>query len=230
MDYASLAQADRRVLESHDVPFDEIYSKEYVKRPRYPIKDWLEAHGRSGEFKGISDEIDRAFAEIEMEFVSEARPFPGSLECLDILRSKGLKTGILTRGCLEYARRALGPTGALEKLDVVMGRDHSSYDDAKPSPKATMEFADMLGVKPSELLYIGDNVTDYMSAHGAGAVFAGVLTGSGSVELWNRTDPEMLVLNRAGDCVRFFRLRSRARSPTGCPARCRKGSGTRCWA
>ncbi|MBR6038299.1 MAG: HAD family hydrolase, partial [Candidatus Methanomethylophilaceae archaeon] len=161
----------------------------------------LEAHGRGDEFQSVGDEIDRAFAEIEVEFVSEAVPFPGSLECLDKLKSKGLKTGILTRGCLDYARRVLGPTGALERLDAVMGRDHSSYDNAKPSPMAIQEFAEMLGVRPEEMLYVGDNVTDYMSAHGAGAQFAGVLTGSGSVDLWSRTDPSIIILDRAGDCV-----------------------------
>ncbi len=228
VDYVSLASADRKVVEAHRVPFDEVYSGDYVKRPRYPIRDWLESHGRGDEFESISDEIDRAFAAIEMEYVSEARPFPGSLECLDVLRSKGLKTGILTRGCLEYARRALDPTGALEKLDAVIGRDHSSYDNAKPSPKATVEFAEMLEVAPSELLYIGDNVTDYLSAHGAGATFAGVLTGSGNAELWSRTDPGIIILDRAGDCVDLFRVRSRGRSPKGCPGRCRTGSGTRC--
>jgi len=201
VDYARLSVADKVVLESRGIPFDEVYAGDYIKRPRYPIREWLEAHGRGDEFQSVSDEIDRAFAEIEVEFVSEAVPFPGSLECLDRLKSKGLKTGILTRGCLDYARRVLGPTGALESLDAVMGRDHSSYDNAKPSPIAIQEFAEMLEVRPEELLYIGDNVTDYMSAHGAGALFAGVLTGSGSVDLWSRTDPSIIVLDRAGDCV-----------------------------
>ncbi|MBO4763767.1 MAG: HAD family hydrolase [Candidatus Methanomethylophilaceae archaeon] len=201
VDYARLSVADKVVLESRGIPFDEVYAVDYIKRPRYPIREWLEAHGRGDEFQSVSDEIDRAFAEIEVEFVSEAVPFPGSLECLDKLKSKGLKTGILTRGCLDYARRVLGPTGALERLDAVMGRDHSSYDNAKPSPMAIQEFAEMLGVRPEEMLYVGDNVTDYMSAHGAGAQFAGVLTGSGSVNLWSRTDPSIIILDRAGDCV-----------------------------
>ena len=201
VDYARLSVADKVVLESRGIPFDEVYAGDYIKRPRYPIREWLEAHGRGDEFQSVGDEIDRAFAEIEVEFVSEAVPFPGSLECLDKLKSKGLKTGILTRGCLDYARRVLGPTGALESLDAVMGRDHSSYDNAKPSPMAIQEFAEMLGVRPEEMLYVGDNVTDYMSAHGAGALFAGVLTGSGSVDLWSRTDPSIIILDHAGDCV-----------------------------
>lgn len=225
VDYARLNSADRKVLEALGVPFDEVYSETYIKRPRYPIQHWLEAHGRGDEFPEISREIDRAFTEVETEFVDEAVPYPGSKECLPELRSMGLKTGLLTRGSLEYAKLALGHTGTADGFDVVMGRDHSSYDNAKPSPVAMRELAELLGVDPTEILYIGDNITDYMSAHGAGARFAGVLTGSGNERMWKDADPSMIILEKAGDCVDLFR--SRARSPRACRGRCRRCSDTR---
>ncbi len=220
VDYAKLGEADKKVLESHGIPFDEVYTGTYIKRPRYPIRDWLSSHGRADEFPAISAEIDRAFTKVEIEYVHEAVPFPGSKECLADLRSLGLKTGLLTRGSLEYAELALGHTGTREGFDVVMGRDHSFYDNAKPSPVAMREFADLLGVETSEILYIGDNITDYMSAHGAGACFAGVLTGSGKMDVWKGADPSMTVLEKAGDCVSLFR--SRGRSRKGCPERYRR--------
>ena len=220
VDYVKLGEADKKVLEAHGVPFDDVYRETFIKRPRWPIKDWLAAHGREDEFLAISEEIDRAFTEVEIEFVDEAVPYPGSKECLAELRSIGLKTGLLTRGSLRYASLALGHTGTRDGFDVVMGRDHSFYDNAKPSPVAMKEFAELLEVDPSEILYIGDNITDYMSAHGAGARFAGVLTGSGSEKMWKDADPSMIVLEKAGDCVELFR--SRGRSPTGCPGLCRK--------
>ncbi len=225
VDYAKLGEADRKVLEAHDVPFDEVYCETYIKRPRYPILRWLEAHGRQDEFQSISKEIDVAFTKVEIEYVDEAVPFPGSKECLPALKELGLKTGLLTRGSLEYAELALGHTGTRDGFDIVMGRDHSFYDNAKPSPVAMREFAQLLGVEPSEILYIGDNITDYMSAHGAGARFAGVLTGSGSEKLWKDADPSIIVLERAGNCVDLFRNRGHNRK--GNPERCRKGSGTR---
>lgn len=220
VDYVKLGEADKKVLKAHGVPFDEVYREAFIKRPRWPIKDWLAAHGRADEFLAISEDIDKAFTEVEIEFVDEAVPYPGSKECLAELRFMGLKTGLLTRGSLRYANLALGHTGTRDGFDVVMGRDHSFYDNAKPSPVAMKEFAELLEVDPSEILYIGDNITDYMSAHGAGARFAGVLTGSGSEKMWKDADPSMIVLEKAGDCVELFR--SRGRSPTGCPKLCRK--------
>ena len=126
-------------------------------------------------------------------------PYPGSAECLPILKSRGLKVGILTRGSLEYATRALGPL--FDEFDIVMGRDHSEYDNAKPSPKAMEEFAAELGVRPEEIMYVGDNSTDWMSAHGAGASFVGVRTGSGSDGMWTSVDPDIPVIDYAGDVV-----------------------------
>lgn len=202
VDYAKLNDADRQVCLSFGIPFDEIDFGDSPKRPRAPIRRWLEENGRGDEYQKVSDAIDRAFTDCEVEFVSEAEPFPGSAECLQTIKSKGLKVGILTRGSLEYARRALGPL--FDEFDVVMGRDHSDYDNAKPSPKAMEEFAEELGVNPSEILYVGDNTTDWCSAHGAGAVFVGVRTGSGSDKVWHDADPSIPVIDYAGDVVKLL--------------------------
>ena len=202
VDYARLNAADREVCLDHGIPFDDIDFGDSPKRPRAPIRAWLEEHGRGDEFCQVSRDIDTAFTECECEFVSEAVPFPGSAECLPVLRSMGYRVGILTRGSLEYAARALGLL--FDEFDVVMGRDHSEYDNAKPSPRAMVEFAEELGVEPSEILYVGDNSTDWMSAHGAGARFVGVRTGSGSDDLWASVDPSIPVIDRAGDVVRLL--------------------------
>ena len=199
VDYAKLNAADRDVCLSHGIPFDEIDFGDSPKRPRAPIRRWLEDNGRVDEFRQVSEDIDRAFTKCECEFVSEAVPYPGSAECLEAIRDAGFRVGILTRGSLEYARRALGPL--FDGFDVVMGRDHSSYDNAKPSPVAMREFAEELGVEPGEIIYVGDNVTDWQSANGAGAFFIGVRTGSGSDELWNDCDPDIPVIDHAGDVV-----------------------------
>ena len=199
VDYDELYSIDKYVLTSHDIPFEEIYGPNPdKKRLRRPIKDWLESHGRGNEYQQICDEIDKKSTEVEIRHVDEAVPFPGSLECLDILHSKGFKVGLLTRGSLEYAEKTLGRFGVLDKMDAVMGRDHTCYDDAKPSPKAMIDFAGLLNVKPSELLYLGDNVTDFQSARDSGAMFIGVLSGSATEQVWEEQSPGMMTLDYAG--------------------------------
>lgn len=203
VDYEKLNSTDLRVLDARGIPASEIDFGDSPKRLRAPIMEWLVAHGREGEFDSLNKEIDARLTECECEFVDEAAPHPGSEECIDLIKSMGLKVGILTRGSLMYAQRALGDM--YPRFDAVMGRDHSFYDNCKPSPVAMTEFAELLGVEPEEILYVGDNTTDWMSARDAGASFVGVRTGSGSDELWNACDPDIPVIDYAGDVVDILR-------------------------
>ncbi len=201
VDYAKLNDVDKAIMEKHGIPFSLIGFDTQTKRPRYPLGNWLEANGRGDEYPLINKEIDDACTEVETEYVHEAQPFPGSEECIDIIRSKGLKVGILTRGSHEYALRALGNCGMADRFDTIVGRDYSHYDNAKPSPIAMRDFARELDVRPEEILYLGDNLTDYYSARDAGATFVGVLSGSCTREDWLREDPDMVIVQYAGDVV-----------------------------
>ena len=203
VDYDRINKADRDACIRHGVPFDDLVFPT-IKRQRNPIKAWLTANGRADEFEMICKEIDEELTATELEFLHEAKPFPGSLECVPILKSKGLKVGLLTRGSYEYGDKALTMVGVRDSFDAVVGRDSLDYDLAKPSPKAMMYFADVLGVKPEEILYLGDNVTDYYSARDAGAPFIGVLSGSMTKNAWLKEDPEMITLDNAGDVIRFL--------------------------
>ncbi len=202
VNYDHLRVADRVVSERHNIPFSEIYCpKPEAYRLRRPIEKWLEEHGRGSEYPAISREIDDLSLEIEEEFLSEATTYPRSVECISILKSKGLKVGLLSRGGRHYAESVLKKFGIFEEMDAVVGRDHTCYDNAKPSPVAMTEFADELGVRPEEILYLGDNFTDYLSATGAGATFVGVLSGAVKADGWRSKDPAIRTVNYAGDVV-----------------------------
>ena len=203
VDYSRINRADRNACIKHDIPFDEI-TFTTAKRLRAPIKEWLIANGRGDEFEAVCKDIDAELSDTELEFVEEARPFPGNIECLDILRSKGLKIGLLTRGSVRYATTALTRMGVVDKFDAIVGRDSLDYDCAKPSPKAMIFFAEQMGVKPGEIVYLGDNATDYYSARDAGATFVGVLSGRKDREGWLEEDPSMIMVQNAGDIVRYF--------------------------
>jgi phosphoglycolate phosphatase len=203
VDYGKINRADIDACSRHGIPFDElVFTTE--KRLRKPIFDWLEAHGRGDEFQAISDEIDAELTGIELEFINELKPFPGSVECIKALKDKGLKVGLLTRGSYRYGDTALRMVGVRDDFDAIVGRDHTKYDDAKPSPKAMISFAEALGVQPNEILYLGDNRTDYHSARDAGAVFVGVLSGSMDREGWLSEDPDMFTVEYAGDIVDYL--------------------------
>ena len=202
VDYGSLYDCDKVVLRKHGIAFLDVFGENpEVKRQRRPILQWLEEHGRADEFNGICEEIDELSLFYEEQFVDDAREYPRSVECLDILKSKGLKVGLLTRGGHHYAETVLKKFGVYEKMDAVVGRDYTVYDEAKPSPIAMQHFAKELGVKPEEILYLGDNLTDDRSAAGAGAIFIGVLSGAASEESWAKVSKDLPTLPYAGDVV-----------------------------
>lgn len=202
VDYDGLDNADLKVLREHGIPPEDVYGPNPPpKRRRAPVREWLEARGRGSEANGIFREIDEKFTFYETQHVDEAVPFPGSVECLANLKKMGLKVGLLTRGGHEYGEKALSRFDAYHVMDAVVGRDRTDYDRSKPSPAAMEDFAADLGVTPQEILYIGDNVTDWMCARDAGTPFIGVLTGSGSEEMWESVQPGMRTLQYAGDVV-----------------------------
>ena len=202
VDYSSLYDCDKVVLKKHGIPFLDVFGDNpEIKRIREPIRLWLVQHSREDEFAQICKEIDELSLFYEEQFVTDAKEYPRSIECMRELKSKGVKIGLLTRGGHHYAETVLKQFGVYELMDAVVGRDYTCYDEAKPSPIAMMHFAKELGVKPDEILYLGDNLTDYRSAVGAGATFIGVLSGAASLESWNRVSPGMRVIDYAGDVV-----------------------------
>ena len=203
VDYSAIDLADKDACKRHGIPFEDlVFSTK--KRLRQPIRDWLISMGRQDEIPVIEKEIDEELTSIELENVDEARPFPGSIECVEELKSRGYKVGLLTRGSYRYGDIALTKAGIRDCFDAVVGRDYADYDHAKPSPKAMDYFASELGVKPTEILYLGDNVTDYYSARDAGATFIGVLSGSMDEDGWLREDPNMITVQYAGDVIRLL--------------------------
>ena len=203
VDYKAIDMADKDACKGHGIPFDELVFTT-KKRLRQPIRDWLISHGREHDIPEVEKEIDSTLTSIELENVDEARPFPGSLECVRELKARGYKVGLLTRGSHQYGETALTKAGIRDCFDAVVGRDYADYDHAKPSPKAMVYFAQELGVQPSEILYLGDNVTDYYSARDAGTTFIGVLSGSMDKDGWLKEDPDMITVQYAGDVIELL--------------------------
>ena len=146
--------------------------------------NYLFSQGRADEVYAIGVRVAKIARDIEMEKVDEAKPFPKAVRLLELIRSKGLKTGLLTRGCREYAEAAMKICGVTELLDGVVARDDYPESEAKPSPKAMEHMAEMLSVRPEEILFFGDHVFDYHCARDAGSGFVGVLTGTYTRKDW----------------------------------------------
>lgn len=146
--------------------------------------DYLKSESRMGDVFNIAAKVAKIANEVELETVGLSKTFECSLEVLQKIHSKGLKTGLLTRGCREYAVTACRICGIISEIDEIVARDDYPIEEAKPSGKAMEHMAAKLGVRPSEILFLGDHLFDYQCAQEAGADFLPVLSGVYDAKDW----------------------------------------------
>lgn len=155
---------------------------------------WLETHGLASSKEEIKKAISDRATEIEIEHADIAKPFPGSLELVCRLRDMGYKTGILTRGGRHYATTILGAYDLLGYFDGLVARDdYDEETDAKPAAIALTHLGEAMGdIDAKDILYVGDGVTDYMTAARAGSPFIAVTSGRTDADMWRSQVSEFL--------------------------------------
>jgi HAD superfamily hydrolase (TIGR01549 family) len=201
VDYGRLSDVVFHELLELGVPENAIKDRSGSKTIVTDGIKWLKENGSEEQLKAIDDRISKKTTEVELENVSMAVPFDGALDVIALLKNKGYKTGILTRGGRKYAERALSMFNLTNELDAIVARDDFPEEDSKPSPKAMHHMADALNIKAEEILYLGDHIFDWMTARDSGAGFYGVLTGGYSEEDWKNAGDGIAVLNSVKDLL-----------------------------
>jgi HAD superfamily hydrolase (TIGR01509 family) len=107
---------------------------------------------------------EAVLAEHERRAAAECVLKDGARETVDALRSRGLKTALLTRNSAESVRTVLGRLGLA--FDCRLSREDA---EPKPSPDAVLRIARRFGVRPQEVLMVGDYVYDVQAGRAAGA-------------------------------------------------------------
>lgn len=204
VDYAKMADLIFDEMVGAGVPEDVIDRSEGYKFNLESGVDYLVSNGRGDEVFRIGERIRKVAKDVEMERVQEAKPFPKVKELLKKLRMMGLKTGILTRGCREYAEEATRISKVDSLIDGLVARDDYPENEAKPSPIAMAHIAEILDVRPKEILFLGDHLFDYQCARDSGAGFIAVLTGTYGYEDWKKVGG-IRVLNSVGDLYDMIR-------------------------
>ena len=188
VDYGKMADVVFDEMVKIGVPEDVIDRNSGYKFNLESGINYLISHGRIDDVHKAGRNAWKGARDIEMERVNEAVPFEGSLNLLKRIHALGLRTGLLTRGCREYAEAATKICGVYDELDSIVARDDYSEQEAKPSPKAMEHIAERLNVSPEEILYFGDHLFDYQCARDSGAGFIAVLTGTYTREDWGKED------------------------------------------
>jgi phosphoglycolate phosphatase len=101
------------------------------------------------------------------------RLFPDTGRVLSALRAAAVKTAVVTNRWM--ASLAVKNAGIGEWFDAIVGAEE--VKNLKPDPEPALKALELLGVRPSEAVYVGDTVIDMETALGAGVDAVGVTTG-----------------------------------------------------
>ncbi|MBO6132886.1 MAG: HAD-IA family hydrolase [Lachnospiraceae bacterium] len=96
-------------------------------------------------------------------FFAVSRPYPGALEALDFIRSKGMKVGIATNMTAQHQFVKLSRMNFLPLIDFMVSSEETITE--KPNSQVFLRCAEKAGAKPDECLMIGDSVQH--DIHGA---------------------------------------------------------------
>ncbi|MDW8033802.1 MAG: HAD family hydrolase [Nitrososphaerota archaeon] len=118
---------------------------------------------KAAELRRLKDHI------YESEYVTKMRLFDDVKPSLNILRSKGIKTGVASSQTSRRLKQYLLNLGILKMFDVLIGSD--VVVRRKPEPDVFLKAAELLRVKPDECFAVGDTCFDYESASKAGMRF-----------------------------------------------------------
>ena len=201
-----LARACNHVCEQHGWPTFSIDSYRY-KVGNGMLK--LVERFMPAEYAGDERMFSQAFAEFRSYYdehkEDHTAPYPGISTMLDALREEGVTLAVLTNkdhaAAAPLVQRYFG-----DRFSLVQGC--TAAFPPKPAAPVTLHVLAQLGIKPSNVLYVGDSNVDVQTGHNAGLAVAGVTWGfRGRAELeaegadFIAEQPEDIVNIVRGACV-----------------------------
>jgi phosphoglycolate phosphatase len=121
-------------------------------------------------------EFSKLFIKHADEVMADCTEIYGSVpETIKTLKANGLKLGIVSGKFRYRIEEILRRAGLQNAFDFIIGGEDVVFQ--KPNSEGVMKVLRLLDLKPEELLYIGDSLTDAETAENAGVTFIATLTG-----------------------------------------------------
>ncbi len=138
-------------------------------------RSWLRAqnHSHADDFH---QRAHQHITDFELKSAARIDPFPEVRDLLTELRTRGIRSAVVTRNCEEAVRNTFPDID--EYLDLVLARDNVAF--CKPDPRHLQDALDGLNVSAQSAMMIGDGRMDMELGRTLKLLCIGVLTGSQS--------------------------------------------------
>jgi pyrophosphatase PpaX len=118
------------------------------------------------------------------------KPFPGVSETLRELLARGRRLGLVTSKREGFARRGLALFGLEPLFEITVFHDDTSRH--KPEPEPLLLAAERAGLRPAEVVYVGDSIHDVAAGRAAGMRTVSVLWGPFEREALEQAGPDAI--------------------------------------
>jgi phosphoglycolate phosphatase len=130
--------------------------------------------------KDSSEEaVERCFAAMMTRYERfcdvKSAPYKGIPELLTVLHERGVKMAVLSNKADRITKRVIATL--LPGTPFVNVEGLTDEATKKPNPANALKICDNMGVRPEEIIYLGDTGTDMETAKRAGFYAVGVLWG-----------------------------------------------------
>lgn len=179
---------------------DEEYSA-----PRIPVLELIEAAGdeiekfedtdTALEFKSRCRLVVNA---TELDAARDGGLFSFTCDLLTELRSKNIKTAIITRNSTAAVRKVFPEID--KYCDIFIAREDAK--SVKPHGGHMLQALEALGVAAEQALMVGDHTLDIETGKNAGSLTAGVASGNLNIACLRESEPDFV----ASDCNELIHL------------------------
>lgn len=113
---------------------------------------------------------DAFLAHYEAGLLETTSPFAGVDEMLGALEASGIPWGIVTNKATRFTAPIVAGLKLVDRAAVVVCGDTTPH--SKPHPAPLLHAADVMGLAPEDVVYVGDDLRDAQAARAAGMAMA----------------------------------------------------------
>ncbi|WP_343208948.1 HAD family hydrolase [Anaerolentibacter hominis] len=172
---ADLSDSVNAVLDEYDYPgftYDQ-----YKLKIGKGFRNLLENSFPEGlwDDKLIDEALEKFLSIYDKNYMNKTAPYEGIDRMLDELAARNIQVGVNSNKRTDYTNDLIHKFFCRIPFVEIFGEREGI--PKKPDPAAALEIAGLMGLKPEEVLYIGDSKTDMVTGKNAGMDTVGVLWG-----------------------------------------------------